>query len=191
MSGYNFTDEVRKALQLARESALELGHPQVTPAHLLLGVTDRPGNVFKAVLADLGTDPTAIRRLVMVNLAADTGRESAPTGPDLPYTRRAKQVLEAAMTEARELGHGYVGAEHLLLALMVPKATVGDVFQQLGITLDQSRAALLGQVPAGSELRPSAAPTALAGPARDVVARRLAAAALTAALTALALALLR
>ncbi|HWC71985.1 MAG TPA: AAA family ATPase, partial [Actinomycetota bacterium] len=91
----------------------------------------------------------------------------AAAGPDLPYTSRAKKVLELAMTEARELNHSYVGTEHLLLGLLREETGIAaQVLTDAGVNLEQSRAEtlrLLGsdmpQASAGSSgAQPSAAP---------------------------------
>ena len=69
------------------------------------------------------------------------GKAAAAAGPDLPYTSRAKKVLELAMTEARELNHSYVGTEHLLLGLLrEEKGIAAQVLTDAGVNLEQSRA---------------------------------------------------
>src|SRR4030095_11469713 len=72
------------------------------------------------------------------------GKAAAAAGPDLPYTSRAKKVLELAMTEARELNHSYVGTEHLLLGLLrEEKGIAAQVLTDAGVNLEQSRAETL------------------------------------------------
>jgi ATP-dependent Clp protease ATP-binding subunit ClpA len=101
MTGYSFTDDVRHALERAREEAAALQHAQVVPEHLLLGLTRRPGDMFAAVLKDLRADPHDLSRRMAA--AATSPVVSDPPGPDFPYTMPAKRVLELAMVEAREL----------------------------------------------------------------------------------------
>lgn len=148
MTGYTFTDEVRRALQVARERAVERGGEQVTPAHILLGVTSQPGSVCASVLRDLGADPAALSNRVAAALPGSSRRD-IPVPADLPYTRLAKQTIEDAVTEARGLGHDYVGTEHVLLALLTPGSPVAGRLEDAGLTLLEARAALLARVPEG------------------------------------------
>jgi ATP-dependent Clp protease ATP-binding subunit ClpC len=72
------------------------------------------------------------------------GKAAAATGPDLPYTSRAKKVLELAMGEARDLSHGYVGTEHLLLGLLrEEKGIAAQVLTDAGVNLDAAKAETL------------------------------------------------
>src|SRR5207247_4452508 len=69
------------------------------------------------------------------------GKAAAAAGPDLPYTSRAKKVLELAMSEARELNHSYVGTEHLLLGLLrEEKGIAAQVLTDAGVNLEPARA---------------------------------------------------
>lgn len=188
MTGYNFTDEVRRALQAARERAAERGSEQVTPAHLFLGVTSRPGPVCTAMLTDLGADPSTISDRIAATLPRAANRAS-PAPLDLPYTRSAKQILEAAMSEARELGHGYVGAEHLLLAFLTSRSPLATTLEQAGLTLPQARIALLAHAPGGTAVPARERIETPSVPRADAVARAVAFVALGVALAALAAAL--
>src|SRR5207237_6645437 len=72
------------------------------------------------------------------------GKAAQTTGPDLPYTSRAKKVLELAMSEARELNHSYVGTEHLLLGLLrEEKGIAAQVLTDAGVNLEAARAETL------------------------------------------------
>ena len=117
MTGYNFTDQVRYSLQAAREEAVRLGHEYLGTEHILLGILRCRGSVALDLLASLGLQPDLIRRDLLETLLP--GSATVGSGPDLPYTSRAKRVLELAMTEAHQLEHSYVGTEHLLLGLVV------------------------------------------------------------------------
>ncbi|MDH3369631.1 MAG: NDP-hexose 4-ketoreductase, partial [Gemmatimonadota bacterium] len=116
MNGYNFTDRVRKVLQMAREEAARLHHEYVGTEHILLGLIREGEGVAAAVLTNLSVDLDEIQQ--KIEETVKKGKAPAPEGPDLPYTSRAKKVLELAMSEARELNHSYVGTEHLLLGLL-------------------------------------------------------------------------
>ncbi|MDX2122550.1 MAG: Clp protease N-terminal domain-containing protein, partial [Gemmatimonadota bacterium] len=165
MNGYNFTDRVRKVLQMAREEAARLHHEYVGTEHILLGLIREGEGVAAAVLQNLNVDLEEIQQ--KIEETVKKGKAAAATGPDLPYTSRAKKVLELAMTEARELNHSYVGTEHLLLGLLrEEKGIAAQVLTDAGVNLEQSRAEtlrLLGsdmpqpQSP-GTNPQPAAAP---------------------------------
>jgi ATP-dependent Clp protease ATP-binding subunit ClpC len=152
---YNFTDRVRKVLALAREEAIRLQHDYVGTEHILLGLIREGEGVAAAVLANLAADLDELHRLVEENVRRG---KSASNIPELPYTSRAKKVLEYAMAEARDLSHSYVGTEHLLLGLLrEEKGLAAKVLGELGITLEEARAETLKLL--GTEL-PSTAPAA-------------------------------
>jgi ATP-dependent Clp protease ATP-binding subunit ClpC len=142
MNGYNFTDRVRKVLQMAREEAARLHHEYVGTEHILLGLIREGEGVAAAVLQNLNVDLEEIQQ--KIEETVKKGKAAAATGPDLPYTSRAKKVLELAMTEARELNHSYVGTEHLLLGLLrEEKGIAAQVLTDAGVNLEQSRAETL------------------------------------------------
>jgi ATP-dependent Clp protease ATP-binding subunit ClpC len=142
MNGYNFTDRVRKVLQMAREEAARLHHEYVGTEHILLGLIREGEGVAAAVLTNLNVDLDEVQQ--KIEETVKKGKAAAAAGPDLPYTSRAKKVLELAMTEARELNHSYVGTEHLLLGLLrEEKGIAAQVLTDAGVTLEQSRAETL------------------------------------------------
>jgi ATP-dependent Clp protease ATP-binding subunit ClpC len=142
MNGYNFTDRVRKVLQMAREEAARLHHEYVGTEHILLGLIREGEGVAAAVLTNLNVDLEEIQQ--RIEETVKRGKAAAASGPDLPYTSRAKKVLELAMTEARELNHSYVGTEHLLLGLLrEEKGIAAQVLTDVGVSLEQSRAETL------------------------------------------------
>jgi hypothetical protein len=153
MNGYNFTERVRKTLMFSREEASRLHHEYVGTEHLLLGLLREGEGVASTVIASRNIDPDAIRAKVEEIIKA--GSTSNPTGPDLPYTSRAKKVLEFSMLAARDLEHAYVGTEHILLGLLrEEKGVGGQVLMSFGLTLDNARAevlAILGTDPSKAE----------------------------------------
>ncbi len=152
MNGYNFTDRVRKVLQMAREEAARLHHEYVGTEHILLGLIREGEGVAAAVLQNLNVDLEEIQQ--KIEETVKKGKAAAAAGPDLPYTSRAKKVLELAMTEARELNHSYVGTEHLLLGLLrEEKGIAAQVLADAGVTLEQSRAETLRLL--GSDMPPA------------------------------------
>jgi ATP-dependent Clp protease ATP-binding subunit ClpA len=166
MNGYNFTDRVRKVLQMAREEAARLHHEYVGTEHILLALIREGEGIAAAVLTDLNVDLEAIQQ--KIEDTVKQGKATAAAGPDLPYTSRAKKVLEFAMGEARELNHSYVGTEHLLLGVLREEKGIGaQALTDAGVTLQQARAEtlrLLGrELPAAPTRLPHYTPAARAG----------------------------
>ncbi|MFL5556804.1 MAG: Clp protease N-terminal domain-containing protein, partial [Gemmatimonadaceae bacterium] len=162
MNGYNFTERVRKVLAMAREEAARLHHEYVGTEHILLGLIREGEGVAAAVLQNLSVDLDEIQQ--KIEETVKKGKAAAATGPDLPYTSRAKKVLELAMGEARDLSHGYVGTEHLLLGLLrEEKGIAAQVLTDAGVNLDAAKAEtlrLLGtEMPqGGTQAAPPGAP---------------------------------
>jgi ATP-dependent Clp protease ATP-binding subunit ClpC len=154
---YNFTDRVRKVLAMAREEAIRLQHDYVGTEHILLGLIREGEGVAAAVLTNLSVDLEQIQERIEESVRR--GKATIALG-ELPYTSRAKKVLEFAMAEARELNHSYVGTEHLLLGLLrEEKGIAAEVLNQLGVTLEEARRQTLKLL--GSD--PNATPTTAAG----------------------------
>src|SRR5438067_502695 len=142
MNGYNFTERVRKVLTMAREEAARLHHEYVGTEHILLGLIREGEGVAATVLQNLNVELEEIQQ--KIEETVKKGKAGQATGPDLPYTSRAKKVLELAMSEARELGHSYVGTEHLLLGLLrEEKGIAAQVLTDAGVNLDAARAETL------------------------------------------------
>ena len=127
-----FTERARKVIILAREEAEKNQHEYLGTEHLLLGVLKDAGGVAIAVLQRLGVDLKQVRAEVERNMPASSN--TLIIG-DIPFTSRAKKVLEYSVEEARSMGHSYIGTEHLLLGLVREKDGVGArVLNGLGIT---------------------------------------------------------
>jgi ATP-dependent Clp protease ATP-binding subunit ClpC len=165
MNGYNFTERVRKVLAMAREEAARLHHEYVGTEHILLGLIREGEGVAATVLQNLNVELDEIQQ--KIEETVKKGKAAQATGPDLPYTSRAKKVLELAMSEARELGHSYVGTEHLLLGLLrEEKGIAAQVLTDAGVNLEAARAEtlrILGtdvQAQSGGTQQPAGAPPA-------------------------------
>src|SRR5918998_215555 len=142
MNGYNFTERVRKVLAMAREEAARLHHEYVGTEHILLGLIREGEGVAATVLQNLNVELDEIQQ--KIEETVKKGKAAQTPGPDLPYTSRAKKVLELAMSEARELNHSYVGTEHLLLGLLrEEKGIAAQVLTDAGVNLDAARAETL------------------------------------------------
>jgi len=157
---YNFTDRVRKVLAMAREEAIRLQHDYVGTEHILLGLIREGEGVAAAVLTNLSVDLDQIHERVEESVRK--GKATIALG-ELPYTSRAKKVLEFAMAEARDFNHSYVGTEHLLLGLLrEEKGIAANVLNSLGVTLEEARAETLKVL--GSDVTPSE-PAGIGAPA--------------------------
>ena len=108
-----FTERATGAITAARDAAAALGHSYVGTEHLLLGVAAEEGSLGARVLAGCGLDSARLTRLV----AAECGR-GAPGEPAQGLTPKARSAIEQAARDARRLGHGYVGTEHLLMGVL-------------------------------------------------------------------------
>ncbi len=133
----NFTDRVRKVLSMAREEATRLHHDYVGTEHILLGLIREGEGVAAAILTNLNVDLEELRQRVEERV--ELGR-SDMAADEVPYTTRAKKVLEFSVAEARSLKHSYVGTEHLLLGLLrEEKGVAAQVLDEVGVTIDVSR----------------------------------------------------
>ena len=137
--GGDFSERMRKVLATSREEAARLGHEYIGTEHMVLGLTRDHGGVAEAVLAGLGIDAGSLRD--MIEGIVRHGTSAHESGVALPYTSRAKKVLELATAEARALRHGSVGSEHLLLGLIAEGRGIGaQALTSHGATLEAARA---------------------------------------------------
>ncbi len=147
-----FTERAKKVLGLARKEAQDLNHDYIGTEHLLLGLIREGGGVAANVLRNLGVDIERIRE--EVSRYVQPGPAMKVMGK-LPFTPRVKKVLELSLEEAIELGHNYVGTEHLLLGLIRENDGVAaHVLLDMGLRLDEVRDAvleLLGSPPPAGE----------------------------------------
>ncbi len=110
-----FTDRARRVVVLAQEEARMLNHDYIGTEHILLGLSFEGSGVAAQALELLGITPEAVRQQV----EEITGRgHQAPRGGHLPFTPQAKKVLQLALRETMQLGHSYIGTEHILLGLI-------------------------------------------------------------------------
>jgi GNAT superfamily N-acetyltransferase len=109
-----FTDRARRAVVLAQEEARTLNHGYIGTEHLLLGLLCESDGVGARALESLGISLDAVRQQVEEIIGQG---QHAPSG-HIPFTPRAKKVLQLSLREAEQLGHDYIGTEHLLLGLL-------------------------------------------------------------------------
>jgi ATP-dependent Clp protease ATP-binding subunit ClpA len=115
-----FTDRARRVLVMAQEEAKALGHSFIGTEHLLLGLVAEGEGVGAKALAAVGVDLADLRARVLVAVPPGAGID----GP-APFTPRSKKVLELSLRQALQLGHNYIGTEHLLLGLLREREGVG------------------------------------------------------------------
>jgi len=108
------TPRARHAVLAAHDHARRAGHPEVAPAHLVLGLLTQPEAIAARAIEDAGTTLDAVRELATAALPPP----GEPREGLVPYGLEARKVLELTLREALRLGHNYIGTEHLLLALL-------------------------------------------------------------------------
>ena len=132
-----FTERARKVILLAKQEAKRFNHDYIGTEHILLGLLREGEGVAAAVLQSLGMNLNNIR--LEVEKLVQIGPTTVVTG-DLPFTPKAKKVMELAMEEARTLGHNYIGTEHLLLGLIREgEGVASQVFMNMGLDLEKVR----------------------------------------------------
>ena len=124
MSGYDFTHRVRGALIKAREEAERRQHDYVGSEHLMLGLLGEEDALVMDVLENLGVNPMVLQQAVEHRVTDGPASRGKPIA-DLPYTPRARVVLDQAIAAAHEFGDGYVGTQHLLLGLIRERHSIG------------------------------------------------------------------
>jgi Clp amino terminal domain, pathogenicity island component len=141
-----FTGRARAAVVHAENEARLLGHHYVGTEHLLLGLLREREGVAAKALHSLGIGHDAVRRQVEEIIGpTESGdrTESAPAG-HIPFTPRTKKALELGLREALDLGHNYIGSEHILLGLTrVEKGVGNEILLNLGANPGRVRAAVL------------------------------------------------
>jgi ATP-dependent Clp protease ATP-binding subunit ClpC len=138
MPAFNrFTERARKVILFAKEEAKRFNHDYIGTEHILLGLVKEGEGVAAAVLTSLGLDSETIR--VEVERLVQPGPAKILAN-DIPFTPRAKKVIELAMDEARSLGHNYIGTEHLLLGLIHEgDGVASQVLLNMGLDLKSVR----------------------------------------------------
>ena len=163
-----FTDRARRVVVLAQEEARMLDHNYIGTEHLLLGLIHEGEGVAAKALEAMGISLDAVRQQV----EAIIGRgQQAPSG-HIPFTPRAKRVLELSLRESGQLGHNYIGTEHILLGLIREgEGVAAQVLMKLGGDLNRVRQMVIQLLDArGTEGRTKPRSTR-AGVIEDILAR--------------------
>jgi ATP-dependent Clp protease ATP-binding subunit ClpC len=173
-----FTDRARRVLVLAQEEARLLNHSFIGTEHILLGLIHEGEGLAAKALEALGISLEAVREKVEETIGP---AGTAPTGSP-PFTPRAKKVLELSLREALQLGHNYIGTEHMLLGLVREgEGVAAQVLVSLGADLSRVRQQVIqllsgyqGKDPSGAAAGPGGASDAPAGsPVLDQFGRNL------------------
>lgn len=132
-----FTDRSRKIMQLAAQEANRFGHETIGTEHILLGLVAEGHGVAACILKELGVELDGARKEVEKLIIRGPGMF---TSDRLPQTPQAKMVIEYAYDECQNLGHNYVGSEHILLGLLREEEGIGvQVLRNVGLRPEQVR----------------------------------------------------
>jgi ATP-dependent Clp protease ATP-binding subunit ClpC len=131
-----FTDRARRVVVLAQQEARDLDHNYIGTEHILLALLDEGQGVAANALTAMGISQDAARQRVEEVI----GRGQGASPGHIPFTPRAKKVLELSLRQALQLGHHYIGTEHILLGVIAEGDGVGaHVLVDLGADLDRTR----------------------------------------------------
>ena len=131
-----FTDRARRVVVLAQEEARMLNHNYIGTEHILLGLIHEGEGVAAKALESLGISQEAVRQQVEEII----GQGQHASSGHIPFTPRAKKVLELSLREALQLGHDYIGTEHILLGLICEgEGVAAQVLVKLGADLNRVR----------------------------------------------------
>ncbi len=138
-----FSDRGRQAVVLAQEEARQLNHNYIGTEHILLGLIHEGEGVAAKALESLGISLEAVRAQVEEII----GRGDETPGRHIPFTPRSKKVMELALREALQLGHNYIGTEHVLLGLVREgEGVAAQVLVKLGADLPRVRQQVVQQL---------------------------------------------
>ena len=162
-----FTDRARRVVVLAQEEARMLNHNYIGTEHILLGLIHEGEGVAAKALESLGISQEAVRQQVEEIIGQG---QQAPSG-HIPFTPRAKKVLELSLREALQLGHNYIGTEHILLGLIREgEGVAAQVLVKLGADLNRVRQQVNQLLHGYQGKEPAAAgPPSEAGPSASLV----------------------
>src|SRR5687767_8449352 len=146
-----FNDRAKRVLAIAQEEAIRLKHNYIGTEHLLLGLVREGESVAANVLNSLGVELSKVRTAVEFIIGPGDAANMPSSPSEITISPRTKKVIELAIDEARKLGHGHVGPEHLLLGLVREgQGIASGVIESLGVTMAKVRQqvlATIGQAP--------------------------------------------
>ncbi|SEG28523.1 ATP-dependent Clp protease ATP-binding subunit ClpC [Thermomonospora echinospora] len=161
-----FTDRARRVVVLAQEEARMLNHNYIGTEHILLGLIHEGEGVAAKALESLGISLEAVRQQVEEIIGQG---QQAPSG-HIPFTPRAKKVLELSLREALQLGHNYIGTEHILLGLIREgEGVAAQVLVKLGADLNRVRQQVIQLLHGYQGKEPAAAGPSESAPSTSLV----------------------
>ncbi|NUT08844.1 MAG: Clp protease [Nonomuraea sp.] len=147
-----FTDRARRVVVLAQEEARTMSHNYIGTEHILLGLIHEGEGLASLVLDSCGVELENVRDFV----EREVGRGAKPPNGHIPFTPRAKKVLELSLREALQLRHNYIGTEHILLGLIREgEGLAAQALVNAGADLADIRQRVIDRVGQGSKERPS------------------------------------
>ena len=156
-----FTERARRVVVLAQDEARMLDHNYIGTEHILLGLIQEGHGLAARALESLGISLAVVRQ--QVEEIIGRGQQQPPSG-HIPFTPRAKKVLELSLREALQLGHTYIGTEHILLGLIREgDGVAAQVLVGVGVDLNRARQQVI-QLVAGPGRRKRCRSPATSGP---------------------------
>ncbi len=150
-----FTDRARRVVVLAQNEARTLDHSYIGTEHILLGLIDEGQGVAASALTSMGVSLHEMRQAVQDSIGRGT---EPPESGHIPFTPRAKKVLELSLRESQELGHTYIGTEHILLALIREGGVGAQLLAGAGVERDRARQQVIELLRRHGEAGVAAAP---------------------------------
>ena len=155
-----FTDRARRVVVLAQHEARTLDHDYIGTEHILLGLIDEGQGVATTALTSMGVSLEEMRQAVRDTIGRGA---QPPESGHIPFTPQAKKVLELSLRESQELGHTYIGTEHILLALIREGGVGAQLLAGAGVERDRARQQVIellrghGEAGVAAALSPAAA----------------------------------
>jgi Clp amino terminal domain, pathogenicity island component len=136
-----FTPRARHSIKAAADEARELGHDQVFPEHLALGLLHEPEGLAAKAIEALGVSSETARQALVAALPPASAGDPDPSGgtDTIPFNPRAKKIMALSVREALRRGHNYIGTEHILIAMLdYSEGGGGGALTGLGITRERA-----------------------------------------------------
>ena len=132
-----YSDRARKVIIIAREESKRLNYEYVATEHILLGLIKEGGGIGAEALRSIGVDLEQLQTQVEETLEAKQGEE---VKGKIPFSTRAKKILELAVKEAQQFGHKHIGTEHFLLGIVKEgEGVAAQLLAQADMTLEKAR----------------------------------------------------
>jgi ATP-dependent Clp protease ATP-binding subunit ClpC len=150
-----FTDRARRVVVLAQHEARTLDHDYIGTEHILLGLIDEGQGVATTALTSMGISLEEMRQAARDSIGRGA---QPPESGHIPFTPQAKKVLELSLRESMQLGHEYIGTEHILLALIREGGGAAQLLARAGVDLDRARQQVVELLHGHREAGSAAAP---------------------------------